>query len=61
MRSIFAREVLEGQSRIVNWADQDQRQNFLRERRHVAESLEAYHLDHDGVPAMAGGRSWPRS
>lgn len=37
----FARQVLAAESSIVNWADQEQRQNFLRERRHVAESLEA--------------------
>jgi hypothetical protein len=35
----FAREVLSGESKIINWADGNQRDMFLNERRTIAESL----------------------
>jgi hypothetical protein len=35
----FAREVLAGESEIINWADDNQRDMFLKERRNIAESL----------------------
>ncbi|MCP1851218.1 MULTISPECIES: hypothetical protein [unclassified Bradyrhizobium] len=36
----FARDVLSGESHIVNWADDEERQNFLRERKYVAEHID---------------------
>jgi hypothetical protein len=33
----FAREVLAGESEIINWADDNQRGMFLNERRTIAE------------------------
>jgi hypothetical protein len=35
----FAREVLEGESEIVDWADKAQREKFFKERKQIAESL----------------------
>ena len=35
----YAKTILDGESKIVNWADAGERDQFLRERRTIAESV----------------------
>jgi hypothetical protein len=35
----YAKTILDGESKFVNWADAGERDEFLRERRTIAESL----------------------